>query len=222
MEDYYYDDETDLDAAEHMTGAMEALFRYNEMTKKFVLIRTLQGLGRIDYRQTKPATKKAGPGSYGIYQGIYLIDVIPANNTSYNYRVEHLTPNTDYIFMVTPVNDYWSMPGATINIRTQSGSTPPVWPVGSKASSGGTTTRIALIGWTEALDDTGVTGYRIMNGAQVIAELDGHTRWKGIEDLTPGTIYTFTVEARDAAGNWSTTGPSVTVTTLASNGIPLQ
>ncbi|MFB9330027.1 fibronectin type III domain-containing protein [Paenibacillus aurantiacus] len=159
----------------------------------------------------------ASTDSYLIYQGVYLIAVIPADSTAYTYRVDHLAPNTDYTFTVTPMSD-WSSPGVTINVRTESGSTPPVWPAGSQASSGGTTSVASLISWTPASDDTGVASYRIMSGTEVVAEVDGNTLQKNIEGLTPDSTYTFKIEAGDAEGNWTTTGPSVTVTTLADGG----
>ncbi|MFC4100302.1 hypothetical protein [Paenibacillus xanthanilyticus] len=38
---------------------------------------------------------------------------------------------------------------------------------------------IALISWTPAADNVGVTRYRIMNGTTVLTEVDGNTRTRG-------------------------------------------
>lgn len=101
-------------------------------------------------------------------------------------------------------------------------STDPIWPDGSTltASNIGQTT-LTLI-WTAANDNVGVTGYRIYsdNGTQLRATV-GNALTTNIAGLSPGTSYTFTIQARDAAGNWSgdsTSGPSVTATTTAAGG----
>ncbi|MFC4103156.1 fibronectin type III domain-containing protein [Paenibacillus xanthanilyticus] len=131
--------------------------------------------------------------------------------------IDDLAPQTMYTFKIEAGDaaGHWSTNGPTIAVQTGAADTlAPTWPTGSAAVSGGTTTRIALINWTPAKDDVGVTGYRIMSGTQILAEVDGNTRKKGIEGLSPDTTYVLKVEARDAAGNWSSDGPSVTVRTL--------
>ncbi|MFC4099741.1 fibronectin type III domain-containing protein [Paenibacillus xanthanilyticus] len=155
---------------------------------------------------------------YRIYQGPYLIAETTADVRT--LAVTALTPNSTYSFKVEAGDQAgnWTVNGPSVNVKTipEPGvdATAPTWPAGSKATSGGTTTVIALISWTPATDNVGVTGYRIMNGTNVVAEVDGNTRTKGITGLNTNRTYTFKVEARDAAGNWSTDGPSVTVTTL--------
>ncbi|MFB9330977.1 fibronectin type III domain-containing protein [Paenibacillus aurantiacus] len=131
--------------------------------------------------------------------------------------IDDLAPQTLYTFKIEAgdASGHWSTNGPTIAVQTGADDMlAPTWPAGSAVVSGGTTTRIALIHWTPAKDDVGVTGYRIMSGTNLLAEVDGNTRKKGIEGLTPDTTYVLKVEAKDAAGNWSTDGPSVTVRTL--------
>ncbi|MFD2384246.1 fibronectin type III domain-containing protein [Paenibacillus xanthanilyticus] len=155
---------------------------------------------------------------YRIYQGPYLIGETTADVRT--LAVTGLKTNSTYTFKVEAGDKAgnWTVNGPSVNVKTlhEPGvdATAPTWPAGSKATSGGTTTVIALISWTPATDNVGVTGYRIMNGTNVVAEVDGNTRTKGITGLNTNRTYTFKVEARDAAGNWSTDGPSVTVTTL--------
>ena len=69
--------------------------------------------------------------------------------------------------------------------------------------------------WSAANDDVEVVGYK------VLYELDGNDmaifvsdRKVTVKGLEENEKYTFTVEAKDEAGNWSKNGPSVTVTTL--------
>ncbi|MFB9330015.1 fibronectin type III domain-containing protein [Paenibacillus aurantiacus] len=158
---------------------------------------------------------------YRIFQGPYLIAETTADVRTLD--VTGLTQNSLYLFKVEAGDKAgnWTVNGPSVHVRPippGGDGSPPTWPAGSKATSGGTTTAIALISWTAATDDVGVTGYRILNGTTVVAEVDGNTRSKGITGLNTNRTYTFKVEARDAAGNWSTDGPSVTVTTLPPGG----
>jgi chitodextrinase len=69
---------------------------------------------------------------------------------------------------------------------------------------------VADLSWAAATDNTAVTGYSVFaNGTLVSASKDPKVRVTG---LVAGTTYTFTVTARDAAGNESKASPSVTVT----------
>ncbi|MFB9325603.1 fibronectin type III domain-containing protein [Paenibacillus aurantiacus] len=143
------------------------------------------------------------------------------NGPALSRTLANLQPDKDYALTIEAVDaaGNWSANGLTVAFKTlaaepEGDTAPPTWPSGSKVTSGGTTPYIALISWTPAADNVGVTGYRILNGPTVLAEVDGTTRTRGIEGLTPNTEYTLKVEARDAAGNWSTDGPAITVKTL--------
>ncbi|XVQ86050.1 discoidin domain-containing protein [Microbispora siamensis] len=75
-----------------------------------------------------------------------------------------------------------------------------------------TATSVSL-SWSAASDDTGVTGYEVRRGSTVVATVQGTTHT--VTGLSPATAYTFTVAARDAAGNVSPASNSVSVTTDA-------
>lgn len=69
--------------------------------------------------------------------------------------------------------------------------------------------------WSAASDDVTVVGYKVtykLDGENKVKYVSGRTAT--ISGLEADEVYTFTVEAKDAAGNWSNDGPSVTVTTL--------
>ncbi|WP_084783452.1 glycosyl hydrolase family 18 protein [Paenibacillus sp. FJAT-26967] len=72
--------------------------------------------------------------------------------------------------------------------------------------------------WNASTDNVGVTGYEVYQGNTKIATVTGtsHT----VTGLTANTAYSFTVKARDAAGNVSAAGPALTVTTAGSGGGP--
>jgi hypothetical protein len=80
------------------------------------------------------------------------------------------------------------------------------------------TTRIDLA-WGAATDDIGVTGYRIFrNGsATPIASLGATARSYSNTGLAPGTTYSYTVRAVDAAGNVSAASATATATTAKLN-----
>ncbi|UCM87022.1 carbohydrate binding domain-containing protein [Streptomyces marincola] len=72
-----------------------------------------------------------------------------------------------------------------------------------------------LLRWDAARDDVGVTGYRVTvaGGPPGTVVVDTASTVWSATDLRPRTRYTFTVLARDAAGNLSEPTPPVAVTT---------
>ncbi|MEK5466294.1 endo-1,4-beta-xylanase [Paenibacillus sp. FSL R7-0210] len=101
---------------------------------------------------------------------------------------------------------------------------PPVWAEGSKLEATGITPTGVTLSWPAAMDNLGVTGYRIYNGIdsepvlvtgiEPVETATGAVYRYEAAGLLPNTSYTFKVEAGDAAGNWSKDGPYVIVTTL--------
>ncbi|GEM_PF-1281100 len=77
----------------------------------------------------------------------------------------------------------------------------------------GTTTDLS---WTESTDNVGVTAYEIYSGANLIATINGPANWYRVTKLDNITNYTFTIKAKDAAGNISASSNQVSITTLDS------
>lgn len=91
---------------------------------------------------------------------------------------------------------------------------PPLWSNGTLEASHVTATGATLT-WSGASDPVGVTGYRIYMEGQLTATIeDGNVSSYVVTGLSPNTQYTFKVEAGNAAGKWSSDGPSLTVVTL--------
>lgn len=89
-------------------------------------------------------------------------------------------------------------------------TTAPTAPTGL---AGTATASSALLSWTAATDDTGVTAYDVYrDGAKV-----GSTAGTAYTDtgLTASTAYSYSVRARDAAGNESAASAPAAVTTTA-------
>lgn len=67
--------------------------------------------------------------------------------------------------------------------------------------------------WTPSTDNVGVTGYDIYQGTELIGS--STTASFTVTGLTANTMYSFTVKARDAAGNESAASGALSVTTIA-------
>ncbi len=89
---------------------------------------------------------------------------------------------------------------------------------GSLAVTGKTSSSISL-SWTASTDNVGVAGYDVYRGGSFV----GTTGTTSYNDtgLAASTSYTYTVKAKDAAGNVSASSNSVTDTTSASGGTGL-
>lgn len=97
--------------------------------------------------------------------------------------------------------------------------TPPTAPTNLR-STGKTSSSVSLA-WNASTDDRGVTGYIVTYGSGQSMTVTGTTA--AVNGLTAGTAYTFTVKARDAAGNQSSASAAVTVTTdTVSNSCAVQ
>ncbi|MFI9645348.1 carbohydrate binding domain-containing protein [Streptomyces sp. NPDC052040] len=90
----------------------------------------------------------------------------------------------------------------------------PTAPTGL-TSTGKTSTSVSLA-WNAATDNVGVSAYDVYSGASRVASVSGTSAT--VSGLSPATGYTFTVKARDAAGNTSAASNAVAVTTDPGSG----
>lgn len=101
-------------------------------------------------------------------------------------------------------------PGGGGGSDTQAPTAPTNLTSPSKTSSS------VSLSWGASSDNVGVTGYNIYSGANQVLTVSGTTAT--VSGLSPSTAYTFTVRARDAAGNVSAASNSLSVTTNAGSG----
>ncbi|SEM14260.1 fibronectin type III domain-containing protein [Nonomuraea pusilla] len=90
---------------------------------------------------------------------------------------------------------------------------------GNLRSTSVTSNSVALA-WNASTDDVGVTGYLVFRGGTQVATVTGTTYTD--TGLAASTGYTYTVKARDAAGNVSGASNSLQVTTSGGTGTPGQ
>ncbi len=93
-------------------------------------------------------------------------------------------------------------------------TTPPTVPTGLTATNVGQTS--VQLTWSPSSDNVGVTGYDVLRNGTVV----GTVAAPGFTDngLSPATAYSYSVRARDAAGNTSSPSSSLTVVTQAAGG----
>ncbi|MFF0083961.1 carbohydrate binding domain-containing protein [Streptomyces canus] len=101
-------------------------------------------------------------------------------------------------------------PGGGGGSDTQAPSAP-----GSLRSTGKTSSSVSLA-WNAASDNVGVTAYDVYSGSNQVLSVSG--TGATVSGLAASTSYTFTVKARDAAGNVSAASNAVSVTTDAGGG----
>jgi chitodextrinase len=135
-----------------------------------------------------------------------------------SYTDTGLTPSTSYSYTVS-ANDAAgnnSAKSGAFATSTTADTTAPSVPTGL-VSGTKTLTSIALQ-WTASTDNVAVTGYKVFrNGTQVGTSASATYTDNG---LAPGTTYSYTVAANDAAGNVSAQTATVSAATLADTAAP--
>ncbi|MFE2524062.1 fibronectin type III domain-containing protein [Streptomyces sp. NPDC059382] len=92
-------------------------------------------------------------------------------------------------------------------------TSPPHAPTELTAQAGSATSVHVM--WRAAPDDEGVSGYQVFQGDHLVRELPADKTMVDVTGLAPVTSYTFTVRARDAAGNRSPLSEPARATTPA-------
>ncbi|MGW4897303.1 carbohydrate binding domain-containing protein [Kitasatospora sp. NPDC004240] len=92
--------------------------------------------------------------------------------------------------------------------------------VPGNARSTGKSSSTVTLAWNASTDNKGVTAYDVYRAGTKVLTAAGTDTSATVSGLTAKTSYTFTVRARDAAGNTSADSTPVTVTTDESGGTP--
>lgn len=135
------------------------------------------------------------------------------NDGSQAVTIPNVTTTTGRIMVKGSNHIFFDVNNANISVNAGSGSTDTVAPTAPTLSASGTTSTSTNLSWSGATDAVGVTGYDVYQGASLIGSTASTTYT--VNSLSPSTTYSFTVRAKDAAGNISTASNTATVTTLA-------
>lgn len=157
------------------------------------------------------STDLGGGVSYQVLRGTTVV----GNPTTTSFTETALTAGTAYSYTVKARDTAGNLSNAstavTATTRTanQADTMAPTVPAGL-VSTGATSSSVSL-GWTASTDDVAVTGYDVLRGTAVV----GSSATTTFSDTTvaASTAYSYSVRARDAAGNVSAASAALSVTT---------
>lgn len=89
----------------------------------------------------------------------------------------------------------------------------------SNLAASGTTSVATTLSWTASTDNVGVTGYYVYSGSSLLGNTASTSA--SITGLTASTTYSFSVKAKDAAGNASASSNVLSVTTVTTTTPPV-
>jgi chitinase len=160
------------------------------------------------------STDNVGVTGYEVFIGAGTTPAATATGTS--VTVTGLTANMTYTFTVKARDAAGNRSAASTahSVTTNPQSTdiqPPTVPT-SLRSTGVTSSSVSLA-WTGSTDNVGVTGYEVFIGAGATPAATAIGTSVTVTGLGASTTYSFTVKARDAAGNRSAASTAVSVMT---------
>ncbi|MBF4508141.1 fibronectin type III domain-containing protein [Flavobacterium sp. JLP] len=139
-----------------------------------------------------------GVVSYDIYQGV---NILMGNSTATSFTVTPLSSNYSTSFKIRAKDAAGNVSVASVSLSIKTlDITEPTIPT-KLTASGATATSINL-SWAASKDNDAVAAYDIYQGGSLLVGTSTTTNFT-VTGLVPNNIYTFTVKARDAAGNVS-------------------
>ncbi|MET9111879.1 fibronectin type III domain-containing protein [Streptomyces zhihengii] len=157
---------------------------------------------------------------YEVYEQGKRVKTLPG--AKHMTDVEGLTPKTAYRFTVRARDaaGNLSAPSAAVAVTTPEAApddrTAPTAPLRPRGTVDGS--RAVTLTWGASRDDTAVTAYDIYQEDARVHSVPGGETTAKVTNLRPGTVYTFTVRARDASENSSPDSPAVDLTTAPAPG----
>ncbi|MFE7617078.1 fibronectin type III domain-containing protein [Streptomyces sp. NPDC057496] len=159
---------------------------------------------------------------YEVYREGKRVKSVPAAKLMID--VDGLTASTAHTFTVRARDaaGNLSAPSAAARVTTpavaRADRKAPTRPVKLRGTVDGS--RAVNLSWGGSTDDIGVTSYDIYQEDSRIHSVPGDRTTAHLTGLRPGTVYTFTVRARDAADTSSTDSNAVDLTTESAPGAP--
>ncbi|WP_281989415.1 fibronectin type III domain-containing protein [Aquimarina aggregata] len=155
------------------------------------------------------STDNIGVTAYDVSQDGVVVATVATTTAT----ITGLTAETTYAFSVVAKDAAGNESAASnsINVTTDApDTTAPSIPANLAAS--GTTNTQTILSWDASTDNVGVAEYDVSQDGVVVGTVTETTAT--ITGLSPQTTYTFTVAAKDAAGNTSAASDSIRITTL--------
>ena len=168
-------------------------------------------------RHVEPGLGGPGVDHYEVYRGTTKVKEVPG--TQHMVDVNRLKPSTLYAFSVRARDADGRLGPPSERVRamtpaaTAADEAAPSRPESPRGRAAGS--RAVQLAWGRSADDRGVASYDIHQDATKIHSVDGGQTATVVTGLRPGTRYSFTVRARDAADNVSPASESVRITTSA-------
>ncbi|WNR43827.1 chondroitinase-B domain-containing protein [Paenibacillus roseipurpureus] len=161
------------------------------------------------------STDNVGVTGYDIYRDGSLV----GSSATTSYSDTGLNASTAYSYTIKAKDAAGNISAAssTASATTQASSgdtTPPTAPTGLTANA--VSSSQINLSWTASTDNVGVTGYDIYRGGSLVGS--SATTSYNDSGLSASTSYSYTVKAKDAAGNVSVASSSASATTQASGG----
>jgi chitodextrinase len=196
-----------------MTGASYTISDTTAPTVPTALTKTAATATSVSLSWTA-ATDNVGVTGYKIFRGGTQV----GTSATTTFTNTGLAPSNTYSYTVA-ANDAagnTSAQSLALSAATTADTTVPSTPTAPTLTTR-TLTSITL-GWTAATDNVGVTGYKIFRGGTQV----GTSATTSYTDsgLTPGTSYSYTIAANDAAGNTSVQSTAAPFSTLADTTAP--
>ena len=156
------------------------------------------------------SSDNVGVTGYDVYQGSTNIGTV----TTTSANITGLTASTSYTYSVRAKDAAGNVSSSsnTVSFTTSSGADTQAPTAPTSLTSSNITETTASLSWNASSDNVGVTGYDVYQGSTLLGNVAGTSA--NITGLTANTSYTFSVRAKDAAGNVSSSSNAVTFTTL--------
>ena len=146
-------------------------------------------------------SSEAGIHGYEVYRGTTKVEDVPGSQ--HMVDVTRLRPATPYVFSVRARDTEGRLgpPSREVRATTPAAAaadrSAPTRPGGLRGRTAGS--RAVQLTWAASADDRDVVSYDIYQGDTKIHSVGGNQTAAVVTGLRPGTRYSFTVRARDAA-----------------------
>lgn len=201
---------------EDMNGAVKGVYPFLVIDKQAPTVPGAPVASQLTDRSVtlnwSASTDNVGVTGYTVYRNSTAIGTV----TGTSFSDSGLTPSTVYSYQVTAQDAAGNVSdrSATTSVTTKPADTTA--PTAPGQPTAGTVTAVSVaLSWAASTDNYGVAQYVVLrNGVQV-----GTSTTTSFTDsgLAPSTAYSYTIQAKDAAGNLSTASPVRSVTTAAGN-----